>query len=208
MEDSGFKGGGSNAGRFGSGSPIYANQLNKLANVADNGIYRPSSGNQGNVVQSPAGISQFVSAANFTPAASYPFKVVIVGSASPEPGFFFTVRPGTFNGYIPTLNGTRIDDKPFPGGPKANAHPSGKVYIKATTTEEEGVATFPAELTIHYTDTAIPDDTDTAVHYLIAWINISTDGKTATVAQNLYTSIWADRLKCGTDPATYFLSKI
>lgn len=130
-----------------------------------------------------------------TPAevsSDHPFKVKLSGLK-------FKVTAGTVNSKMPTLDGTNLDAAT---PPEKTISASGHVYLKCKHTA--GVS-FPDTITVEY-DTSTPTDSDSYAYVHIATITV-TSGVGKKTAQVVETSLYGDRLKCGTDPAAYFFSR-
>lgn len=122
----------------------------------------------------------------------HPFRVTLNGLK-------FKVTAGTVNSKMPKLDGTNLDAKP---APEKTISASGHVYLKCKHTA--GVA-FPDTVTVEY-DTSTPTDTDTYAYVHIATIVVSGSAASKT-AQPVRTSLYGERLKCGSSTAEYFFSR-
>lgn len=130
-------------------------------------------------------------------SGAHPFYVRLVKVSS---AWHFKVTPGTVNSQVPTLDGTLLDANPAPS--KSIGSASGYVYLDMTYTEGSG---FPDTFTVEY-DTAVPADTDTKAHVALAYIDFSAATPKKT-AQYVSTSLWGERLKCGSSTAEYYFSR-
>jgi hypothetical protein len=81
---------------------------------------------------------------------------------------------------------------------------SGYVYIECKYTAGQSFP-VPADLKVMY-DTTVPADTDTMAHINLAYIDFSGTNPKKT-SQNVSTSLWGERLKCGSNPAEYFFCR-
>ena len=130
-------------------------------------------------------------------ASSHPFLVKLVKVSDQ---WHFKVVPGTVNSKVPTLSGTLLDAAVAPT--KSIGSNSGYVYLDMEYTEGTG---FPDTFTVEY-DTTVPADTDTKAYVALAYIDFSgaTPKKTA---KYVLTSLWGERLKCGSSTAEYYFSR-
>ena len=128
---------------------------------------------------------------------NHPFKVILVKDGTT---WKFKVVPGTVNSKVPTLDGTLLDNNPAPA--KSLGSASGYVYLDMTYNEGSG---FPDTFTVEY-DTSVPADTDTKAHVALAYIDFSSAIPKKT-AQYVSTSLWGERLKCGSSTAEYYFSR-
>lgn len=130
---------------------------------------------------------------------SHPFLVSVlrVGTV-----WHFKVVPGTINSLVPTLDTIPLDAATPPTKTLGGA--SGYVYIECKYTSGQA---FPvaADLKVNY-DTTVPADTDTMAHVNLAYIDFSAANPRKT-AQYVLTSLYGERLKCGTNPAEYFFTR-
>jgi hypothetical protein len=114
----------------------------------------------------------------------HPFQVhldaVVDGTST------WTVCSGTVNNKEPSNKGATITLQ------------DGFIWLKCTASN---TAAFPIAVTIE-SGTAVPADSDTEAHILIARI---TSGESA---QLLSGSVWGDRIKVGTNTATYYYAGI
>lgn len=138
------------------------------------------------------GVSLVINAAEPSDA-DHPFKVRLSGLK-------FKVTPGTVNSKMPTLDGTALDAGT---APEKTISATGHVYLKCKHTA--GVA-FPDTVTVEYA-TTVPTDDDTYGYVDIATITV-TSGVAKKTSQAISTSLYGDRLKCGSDPAAYYFSRV
>ena len=137
------------------------------------------------------GVSLVINAAEPTDT-DHPFKVKVSGLK-------FKVTAGTVNSKMPTLDGTALDAGT---APEKTISATGHVYLKCKHTA--GVS-FPDTITVEY-GASVPSDTDTYAYVDVATITV-TSGAGRKTAQVVETSLYGDRLKCGTDPAAYFFAR-
>ena len=132
-------------------------------------------------------------------SAAHPFLVKLVKVSG---AWHFKVVPGTINSLVPTLDGTALDTDPAPT--KSLGSVSGYVYLECKYTSGQP---FPvaADLKVQY-DTAVPADSDTMSYVALAYLDFSGAVPKKT-AQYVLTSLWGERLKCGTNPAEYFYTR-
>lgn len=123
---------------------------------------------------------------------SHPFKVTLSGLK-------FKVVSGTVNSKVPTLDGTALDAAT---APEKTISATGHVYLKCKHTA--GVA-FPDTVTVQYA-TSVPADDDTYGYVDIATISV-TSGVAKKTAQPVRTSLYGERLKCGSSTAEYYFSR-
>ena len=114
----------------------------------------------------------------------------------------FKVVPGTINSRVPILDTTSLDANPTPT--KALGGASGYVYIECKYTAGAAFP-VPADLKVKY-ETTLPADSDTMAHVNLAYIDFSGTNPKKT-AQYVSTSLWGERLKCGSNPAEYFFCR-
>jgi hypothetical protein len=129
----------------------------------------------------------------------HPFLVILLKVSG---AWHFKVVPGTINSLVPILETSPLDANPAPT--KSLGSASGYVYIECKYTSGQSFP-VPADLKVMY-DTTVPADTDTMAHINLAYIDFSgtTPKKTA---QYVLTSLYGERLKCGTNPAEYFFTR-
>lgn len=142
--------------------------------------------------QGPAGISLMLDNTSGGGGADHPFKVKLSGLK-------FSVVPGTVNGVMPKLDGTNLDNSPKP---TKTISASGQVYLKCTNTAG---SFFPSAVTVEY-DTSTPSSTDSYLYIPIATVVVSGSSSKKT-AQLVETSLWAEYLKCGSNPGEYFVCR-
>lgn len=111
----------------------------------------------------------------------------------------FKVEAGTVNSKTPTLDGTKLDVLP---APSKTISATGYVYLKC---QYSASGAFPYTVTVEFGST-IPADDDEFSYVSIATIDI-TSGKATKTAQVVTTSLYGERLKCGTGDAEYFFSR-
>ena len=129
----------------------------------------------------------------------HPFLVTLLKVSG---AWHFKVVPGTINSLVPFLETSPLDANPAPT--KSIGSASGYVYIECKYTSGQSFP-VPADLKVMY-DTTVPADTDTMAYVNLAYIDFSgtTPKKTA---QYVLTSLYGERLKCGTNPAEYFFTR-
>jgi hypothetical protein len=88
--------------------------------------------------------------------------------------------------------------RPRPRRPSA---PRG-VYLKCA---HSAPTSFPSTITVEYA-ASVPADSDTYAYVDLATINV-TSGKATKTAQPVRTSLYGERLKCGSATAEYFFSR-
>ena len=126
----------------------------------------------------------------------HPFYVTLFKEGSTNK---FKVEPGTVNSKMPKLDDTALDTKP---APSKTASSTGYVYLKCRYQSEDS---FPYTVTVEY-DATIPADGDEYAYVSIATINVASGVVTKT-AQSVRTSLYGERLKCGTSAAAYFFAR-
>jgi len=126
----------------------------------------------------------------------HPFKVSVVKVGS---DWAFKVRPGTVNSRMPTLGGTALDAATAPTG---SISATGIVYLAVNHTDGMN---FPVSVTVHMAAT-LPATTNTVSYVSLASIDFSGSAPKVT-SQNVETSLWGERLKCGTSDAEYFYTR-
>jgi hypothetical protein len=129
----------------------------------------------------------------------HPFLVTLLKVSG---AWHFKVTPGTINSLVPFLETSPLDANPAPT--KALGSASGYVYIECKYTSGQSFP-VPADLKVMY-DTTVPAGTDTMAHVNLAYIDFSGTNPKKT-AQYVSTSLWGERLKCGTNPAEYFFTR-
>lgn len=130
-------------------------------------------------------------------SASHPFLVKLVRVSG---AWHFKVVPGTVNSKVPTLDGNSIDANPAPT--KSLGGAPGYVYLELEY--QEGVG-FPKTALVKY-DTTVPADTDTKSYVALAYFTF-TGANPKKTAQYVSTSLWGERLKCGSSTAEYYFSR-
>jgi hypothetical protein len=128
---------------------------------------------------------------------NHPFKVILVKDGTT---WKFKVVPGTVNSKVPTLDGTLLDAATPPT--KSLGSASGYVYLDLEY--EEGLG-FPKTALVKY-ETTVPADTDTKSHVALAYVDF-TGSIPKKTAQYVSTSLWGERLKCGSSTAEYYFSR-
>jgi len=123
----------------------------------------------------------------------HPFKVRLSGLK-------FKVTAGTVNSKMPTLDGTALDAGT---APEKTISSTGHVYLKCA---HSSGAAFPNTVTVEYAS-SVPADDDTYGYVDIATITV-TSGAAKKTSQAISTSLYGDRLKCGSDPAAYYFSRV
>jgi len=139
---------------------------------------------------------------NILPGRGAPLHPFYVSLLKVSGAWHFKVVPGTINSLVPFLETSPLDSNPAPT--KSLGSASGYVYIECKYTSGQSFP-VPADLKVMY-DTTVPTDTDTMAHVNLAYIDFSgtTPKKTA---QYVSTSLWGERLKCGSNPAEYFFCR-
>ena len=130
---------------------------------------------------------------------AHPFFVTLLKVSG---AWHFKVTPGTINSLVPFLETSPLDANPAPT--KALGSASGYVYIECKYTAGAAFP-VPADLKVMY-DTTVPTDSDTMSHVALAYIDFSGTNPKKT-AQYVSTSLWGERLKCGSNPAEYFFCR-
>jgi hypothetical protein len=132
------------------------------------------------------------------PPPLHPFFVQLFRDGS---AWKYRVIPGTVNSKVPTLNDVRIDT-PEPLTPVGTIGESGFVFIECTHEDGEN---FPVTAKIEFAE-ALPPDTDEKCHIALASFELA-GGRARKLGQFVETSLWAERLKCGTNTAEYYVSR-
>jgi len=128
--------------------------------------------------------------------ANHPYKVFLKKDGA---SWKARVYPGSVNGQTSTMGGNPLDATP---APLTTISASGYLYLEVTHTDGEN---FPVSSTVEF-DTTVPENTDTKAYIGIAYIEYT--GTTAKKqSQLIETSLWGERLKCGSSPAEYFFSR-
>jgi len=123
---------------------------------------------------------------------THPFKVTLSGLK-------FKVVSGTVNSSTPTLDGTRLDAAT---APEKTISASGHVYLKC---QYSSSGSFPYTVVVEYA-TTVPFDDDEFAYVDLAAISVSS-GKATKTSQPVRTSLYGERLKCGSETAEYFFSR-
>ena len=139
---------------------------------------------------------------NILPSRGAPLHPFYVSLLKVSGAWHFKVVPGTINSLVPFLETSPLDANPAPT--KALGSASGYVYIECKYTSGQSFP-VPADLKVMY-DTTVPTDTDTMAHVNLAYIDFSGTNPKKT-SQNVSTSLWGERLKCGSNPAEYFFCR-
>jgi hypothetical protein len=126
----------------------------------------------------------------------HPFYVTLFKDGSTNK---FKVEPGTVNSFMPTLDGTKLDVLP---APSKTISATSIVYLKC---QYSASGAFPYTVTVESGST-LPADEDEFAYVRIAGINI-TSGVASKTSQDVQTSLYGERLKCGTSTAEYFFSR-
>ena len=126
----------------------------------------------------------------------HPFYVTLFKDGSTNK---FKVEAGTVNSKVPTLDGTKLDVLP---APSKTISATGYVYLKC---QYSSSGAFPYTVTVEFGST-IPADGEEFAYVAIATINI-TSGVATKTSQDVQTSLYGERLKCGTSTAEYFFSR-
>lgn len=128
----------------------------------------------------------------------HPFKIKFVKS---ESGWKYYVIPGTVNSKMPTLQELGpLDNSPRPESTVPNNQLM--VYIECPYDEEED---FPFNPKIE-ADTEPPPDSDEKAYIVIGSIGME-NGRPRKYSQVIETSLWIERLKCGSEEAEYFVAR-
>lgn len=127
----------------------------------------------------------------------HPFKVKFVRVSG---AWHFKVVPGTVNSFTPTLDGTKLDANPAPT--KSVGSTVRYIYLEC---QYSAGNSFPYDVKVKL-DTSVPLDTDEFAYVAIARID-ATGTKPVKLSQPVETSLWGERLKCGTEDAEYFFAQ-
>ena len=127
----------------------------------------------------------------------HPFKVKFVQVSG---AWHFKVVPGTVNSFTPTLDGTKLDANPAPT--KSVGTTVRYVYLECQYSAGNA---FPYDVKVKI-DTSVPFDTEEFAHVAIARID-ATGASPKKLSQPVETSLWGERLKCGTEDAEYFFAR-
>jgi hypothetical protein len=139
---------------------------------------------------------------NILPSRGAPLHPFYVSLVKVSNAWHFKVTPGTINSLVPFLETSALDANPAPT--KALGSASGYVYIECKYTAGQSFP-VPADLKVKY-ETTVPTDSDTMSHVALAYIDFSGTNPKKT-AQYVSTSLWGERLKCGSNPAEYFFCR-
>jgi len=127
---------------------------------------------------------------------THPYKVTLFKDGATWKA---KVYPGSINGQTSTMGGTPLDDAT---PPTTTISASGYLYLEVTHTDGSA---FPVSSTVQF-DTAVPTpNTNTKAYIGLAYINYS-GGIAKKQSQLVTTSLWGERLKCGTSTAEYFFA--
>ena len=148
------------------------------------------------VNQDAGGISLEILPQGISTTSSHPYKVTLRKDGSTWKA---KVYPGSINGQTSSMDSQPLDASP---APEKTIAASGYLYLEVTHTDGED---FPVSSTVEF-DTTVPENTDTKAYIGLAYINFS--GTVATKQSQLVeTSLWGERLKCGSSAAEYFFSR-
>ena len=129
-------------------------------------------------------------------SGAHPYKVTVYKDGSTWKA---KVYPGSINGQTSTMGGTSLDDAT---PPTTTISASGYLYLEVTHTDGSA---FPVSSTVEF-DTAVPSpNTDTKAYIGLAYIEY-TGTSAKKMSQLVTTSLWGERLKCGTSTAEYFFA--
>jgi hypothetical protein len=196
LEDLGFNGTGSRFnGRFESGSPILAKQLNDLAAGLQASLPMPYLGEGSSVSYLPGGslITSNTSAVYVQPNAWTP-------SISGETAVIY---PGTINGLTPTIDETPLTDIPAPVLTLSYSGGSdGYSYIYADAASSG--STYPVDAPTIISSASQLTSTNTNGYLLLATIYKDATTGGVTVWQYVKSSLWTDRIKVGSATAKYY----
>jgi hypothetical protein len=130
-------------------------------------------------IQPGVGYTFDSSSRGFTIDASDPFPSLPSVTLDPLTPVFdgekITVKVGTVNRYVPTINGVFIDTIPAP-----TLNPSGQGYVLVKIEYQQDKFFPRTAIIIFYAGSAIPDDTNTESFYPLAKVN-STSGNLSMV---------------------------
>jgi hypothetical protein len=132
------------------------------------------------------------------PIPDHPFKIKF---KKVDNVWKFYVVPGSVNNKVPTLKEvSSLDAVP---APMENVPSSAQdVYIICPYVEDQP---FPKDPDIDL-DTSTPENTDSNAYIKIGRIQL-VDGKPVKLSQTVMTSLWIERLKCGSGSAEYYVSR-
>lgn len=122
----------------------------------------------------------------------YPFRVIIKGDK-------YIVVPGTVNGKKAALGGQYLDEDPPPEG---TLTATCEIYLKITHVDGNA---FPYLVEVEH-DTSLPYDDNDYGYVRLASVTKVGNNYTKT-AQYVRTSLYGDRLRCGSSTAEYFFSR-
>jgi hypothetical protein len=132
------------------------------------------------------------------PIPDHPFKIKF---KKVDNVWKFYVVPGTVNSKVPTLKEIASLEAVPP--PMFNVPTSGQdVYIICPYVTDQP---FPKDPDVDL-DTFTPENTDDYAHIKIGAIQL-VDGKPVKLSQTVMTSLWIERLKCGSSSAEYYVSR-
>jgi hypothetical protein len=129
-------------------------------------------------------------------AAPHPYQVFLKKDGSTWKA---RVYPGSINGQTSSMGGSPLDASP---APLKTISASGYLYLEVTHTDGQD---FPVSSTVEF-DTTVPSNTNTKAYIGLAYIDY-TGSKATKQSQLVETSIWGERLKCGSSDAEYFFSR-
>jgi hypothetical protein len=195
--------GNNNSGSFTPGEPIYAKQLNRLAEFADRAAVGPS---DGVIYQSHSGGLALSSPPPDYSRTLLPFTVSVVASGS---GWKYTVYPGTLNNVVPKMGSPSkpLTDTPPPTATFGKSEAENEleyIYIQSKPLGEEPYNFPDPENCKIVNDSSPQTDDDETSWLLIATVN----RKTGAVGQMVNSSLWGSRFKCGAEQATYWYSRV
>jgi hypothetical protein len=129
-------------------------------------------------------------------SAPHPYKVTVYKDGSTWKA---KVYPGSINGQTSTLGGQPLDATP---APTTTISASGYLYLEVTHTDGSA---FPVSSEVKFDTTVPTPNTDTKAYIGLAYVEFS--GTSAKkMSQLVTTSLWGERLKCGTSTAEYFFA--
>jgi hypothetical protein len=128
--------------------------------------------------------------------STHPYKVTVFKDGATWKA---KVYPGSINGQTSEMGGTPLDD---PTPPTTTISASGYLYLEVTHTDGSA---FPVSSTVEFDTTVPTPNTDTKAYIGLAYITL-TSGVAKKQSQLVTTSLWGERLKCGTSAAEYFFS--
>lgn len=126
----------------------------------------------------------------------HPYKVTVYKDGATWKA---KVYPGSINGQTSTMGGTPLDDAT---PPTTTISASGYLYLEVTHTDGSA---FPVSSTVQFDTTVPTPNTDTKAYIGLAYIEY-TGTSAKKMSQLVTTSLWGERLKCGTSTAEYFFA--